>query len=396
MKNKFLILSLAVASIAVSATAQTKKQYVSEKFGDNIFISVTGGISVVNSGESEGKFGTPAPHITLSVGKWFNPVWGVRGQGGLWKANFDTQWSRGIISNGEYLPSDADYHKNVGQLRLDGMFNFSNAIWGYNPDRLFNLSVFAGPGLTIAKGQTAHVITENNGTWSKTLAPGASNKARAYVNGSVGLLGKFNVNDYLDIDIEARGELAASYLGYLASSRTVGGIYVGAGLSYTFGGKNFVSCSNVDEDALNAEINRYREELAKANADLEAAKKALANAKSNQEVKEIIKNVPVAGPVAVFFKIGKSKIDDYGLVNLKLVAKVMKQNPDKKYKIAGYADKATGSVALNKKLADARAKAVCDALIKEGVSESQLEPVGYGGTENMFGKNFLNRVVILE
>ena len=41
-------------------------------------------------------------------------------------------------------------------------------------------------------------------------------------------------------------------------------------------------------------------------------------------------------------------------------------------------------------------QAVYDALIKEGVSKDQLELVGFGGTANMFGKNFLNRVVILE
>ena len=46
---------------------------------------------------------------------------------------------------------------------------------------------------------------------------------------------------------------------------------------------------------------------------------------------------------------------------------------------------------------DSRVKqAVYDALIKEGVSKDQLELVGFGGTANMFGKNFLNRVVILE
>ena len=43
-----------------------------------------------------------------------------------------------------------------------------------------------------------------------------------------------------------------------------------------------------------------------------------------------------------------------------------------------------------------KVKAVYDALIKEGVSKDQLELVGFGGTANMFGKNYLNRVVILE
>ena len=42
------------------------------------------------------------------------------------------------------------------------------------------------------------------------------------------------------------------------------------------------------------------------------------------------------------------------------------------------------------------AQAVYDALVAEGVKESQLEKVAMGGTDNMFGKNYLNRVVILE
>ena len=90
MKSKLVILSLMLAGATV-ATAQTKEKFVSEKAGDNIFVSVTGGVSLVNSGKSEGKFGDPAPHITVSLGKWFTPVWGVRAQGGLWKANFNTQ-----------------------------------------------------------------------------------------------------------------------------------------------------------------------------------------------------------------------------------------------------------------------------------------------------------------
>ena len=396
MKSKLVILSFMLAG-AVVANAQTKEKFVSEKATDNIFVSVTGGISMVNSGKSEGKFGSPAPHITVSVGKWFTPVWGVRGQGGLWKTNFDTQWAAGTYVGDEMVGSENSYSKNVGQLRLDGIFNISNAICGYNPDRLFTLSVFAGPGLTIAKGNSSFEIQNNadNTAWQKVRPAGADNKAGAYINGSVGLLGKFNVNQYLDIDVEARGELASSYLGYLASSRTVGGIYVGAGVTYTFGGKKFVSCgSKLDEEAINNEINKYRSELAQAQSDLANAKNALANVKP--EVKEVTKEVQVAGPRAIFFKIGSARIDDYGKVNIELAAKILKANPDKKYKVAGYADKATGSASWNQKLSEKRAQAVYDALGAQGVNKDQLELVGFGGTENMFGKNYLNRVVILE
>ena len=398
MKSKLAIFSLVLAGATMVANAQTKEKYVSEKATDNIFVSVTGGISIVNSGKSEGKFGDPAPHITVSLGKWFTPVWGVRAQGGLWKANFDTQWAAGTYgANGEMIGSENSYSKNVGQLRLDGIFNLSNAICGYNPDRVFTLSVFAGPGLTIAKGNGSFEVQDivAGQSWHKVRPAGADNKAGAYINGSVGLLGKFNVNKYLDIDVEARGELASSYLGYLASSRTVGGIYVGAGVTYTFGGKKFVPyISKVDQDAINDEINKYRSELAQAQSDLANAKNALANMKP--EVKEVVKEVEVAGPRAIFFKIGSARLDDYGKVNIQLAAKILKANPDKKYKVAGYADKATGSASWNQKLSEKRAQVVYDALIAEGVSKDQLEMVGFGGTENMFGKNLLNRVVILE
>ena len=395
MKSKLVILSLMLASAATAVNGQTKEKYVNEKASDNIFVSVTGGISMVNSGKSEGKFGSPAPHITLSLGKWFTPVWGVRAQGGLWRANFDTQHSYGTFdAAGNPVGAEASYHKNVGQIRLDAMYNLSNAIWGYNPDRLFNLSVFAGPGITIAKTANGMInYAADNSSWSRVEANEA--KGHAYVNGSVGLQGKFNVSDYVDIDIEARGEIAASYLGHLSTAHTVGGIYVGAGITYTFGGKKFVPyVSKVEMDAINDEINKYRNELAQAQADLANAKNALANVKP--EVREVVKEVEVAGPRAIFFKIGSARLDDYGKVNIQLAAKILKANPDKKYRVAGYADKATGSASWNQKLSEKRAQVVYDALIAEGVDKDQLDLVGFGGTENMFVKNLLNRVVILE
>ena len=395
MKSKLVILSLLLAGTAMTVNAQTKEKYVSEKATDNIFVSVTGGVSMVNAGKSEGKFGSPAPHITVSVGKWFTPVWGVRGQGGLWRANFDSNNSHGTLAaDGTLIGTAESYHKNVGQLRLDAMFNISNAIWGYNPDRLFNLSVFAGPGLTFAKtGNGGVLIDDVNRTWQRV--PASEQKGHAYINGSIGLQGKFNVSEYIDIDVEARGELAPSYLGYLSTANTVGGLYFGAGITYTFGGKNFVPyMSKVDVDALNDEINKYRSELEQAQTDLANSKNAAATAQPVTQ--EVVKEVQVAGPRAVFFKIGSAKLDDYGKVNIQMAAKVLKANPDKKYKVAGYADKATGSAPFNQKLSEKRAQVVYDALIAEGVDKDQLELVGFGGTENMFGKDYLNRCVILE
>ena len=373
MKYKFSILSIMLAGLALTATAQTKEKYYSEKFKDNIFISAgVGGQVCVNPDNSDYGLGHAiTPLIHISVGKLFNPVWGVRGQvAGMWSTLYSNY---GMPAN-QY---NEVKNKNYFTLRADGLFNLSNAIGGYNPSRVFTLSVFAGPGLTFAKTY------------------GDQSKLNALINGSVGLMGQFNVNRYLDINIEARGEVSPSIFGNYSSAHTEGAISLTAGVAYTFGGKKFVTCGpKVDEDAINAEINKYRSELAQAQADLANCKNALANVKP--EVKEVTKEVEVAGPRAIFFKLGSAKIDDYGKVNIELAAKILKANSDKKYKVAGYADKATGSASWNQKVSEKRAQAVYDALIAQGVDKDQLELVGFGGTANMFGKNFLNRVVILE
>ena len=218
---------------------------------------------------------------------------------------------------------------------------------------------------------------------------------KARFGATAGLGMGFNLNKSLALNIEGRVGVTPSLFGDASDCRKAEAtLRFNAGLTYTFGGKKFVRASNIDEDAVNAEINRYRSELAQAQADLADCKNSLANMKP--EVKEVTKEVQAAGPRAIFFRIGSARIDDYGKVNIQLAAKILKANPDKKYKIAGYCDKATGSAAFNQKLSEKRAQAVYDALVAEGVDKDQLELIGFGGTDNMFGKNLLNRVVILE
>ena len=374
MKCKFGIVSIMLAGLALTATAQTKEKYYSEKFKDNIFVSAgVGAQACMNPDNFDYGIGNAiTPLIHVSVGKLFDPIWGIRGQvAGLWS----TLYTERGLQEGNYLKIK---NKKYFTLRADAMFNLTNSICGYNPERLFSLSVFAGPGLT----------------FSKTY--GKQEKLNALVNGSVGLMGQFNINKYLDINIEARGEVSPSIFGSESSAYTDGAISLTAGVTYTFGGKNFVSCgAKIDQNAINNEVNKYRSELAQAQADLANAKNAMSNS-SKPVTKEVVKEIQVAGPRAVFFKLGSARIDDYGMVNIQLAAKILKANPDKKYKIAGYADKATGSASVNQKLSEKRAQAVYYALVKEGVSEDQIELVGFGGTANMFSKDYLNRVVILE
>ena len=401
MKSKLVILSLLLSGAAVVATAQTKEKYYSESWKDNIFISV--GVGAQAGTNPDTKFGkTVTPLINLSVGKYISPIWGVRGQIYGWQSKQETAYPFLDLDNRK------ERKENYVGLNADAMLNLTNLICGYNPDRLFELSVFAGPSVNIVKNyadwQLGYKVVESTSTtdgtkYTTVIDPATTSPVnhdlRWLVGASVGVGAKFNVNRSLAIDVEARGQVTPSILGAYSSANTDGYIHLTAGVTYTFGGKKFVACgAKVDQNAINNEINKYRSELAQAQADLANAKNALANAKP--VTKEVVKEIEVAGPRAIFFKIGSALIDDYGMVNIQLAAKILKANPDKKYKVAGYADKATGSASWNQKLSEKRAQAVYDALIKEGVDKDQLELVGFGGTANMFGKNYLNRVVILE
>jgi outer membrane protein OmpA-like peptidoglycan-associated protein len=77
------------------------------------------------------------------------------------------------------------------------------------------------------------------------------------------------------------------------------------------------------------------------------------------------------------FETGKAELTEASKQDMKTVAEALKSQPDAKIEIAGYTDN-TGSAAANKKLSQARADAVMQVLVGNGVPQSQLTAKGYG------------------
>ena len=392
MKSRLVFLSLMLAAFATVATAQTKSRYYAESSKDNYFVSLSAGVQKCVDPFGSDNNATFAANV--SVGKLINPIWGVRGMVSFGKADlYSNRYvdATGVI-NGEWR----NVEKNFVAVRADMMFNISNAIAGYNPDRNFEVYAFMGPGLNIAKAEIA-----------------GNDDAKALINGSAGLGAAYNINNKWALNLEVRGEMADSPFGDLSSTYANGFVGASFGATYFFGGKKFVKVTN---EALlvaaNGDIKKYKEllaaeqatlaatkeELAKEKAALAAANDELAKEKAKAPV-EVVKEVEVAyaGPRAIFFTIGSAKIDAKGMVNINLAADIMKANPDVKYVVNGYADKATGSAKTNQKISDKRAETVYNALIKAGVSESQIEWKGLGGQANMYDNSrALTRVVVIE
>ena len=382
MNYKYLALSLVMASSMSSINAQ--EQEACKKPG-NIYIGAgIGAMSVLNDG-----LNSPTLNLNVKVGKYITPVWGVRAQVGAMWQSLETQEGTGYH----------DFCKKFVEVNLDGTLSLTNLFLKYNPERKLDFYVFAGPTMNIASavhgtkttnvnigisypdiafgnGNQTITGTENRTETTETAYEAEGTKARIGATAGLGL--DINLNEKWALNIESRFGVTPSIFGWGSDCRTAEATTrLNLGFKYTFGGKHF--CKGGAKKVVEKEI--IKEVVKEVPVEV---------------VKEIIKEVPSAASAAIFFKIGKSIISEEGMVNVKLMADVMKKNPTTKYKVAGFADKGTGTVEINQRLSEARAQAVYDALIAEGISADRLEKVAMGGTDPMFEKGYLNRVVILE
>lgn len=391
MKSKLVILSLVLAAMATVATAQTKSRYYAESSKDNYFVSFgLGGQLCVKPNASDNSI---TPLFYGSVGKLINPVWGVRGRLSVGQQKLHSNIVNDANYGGPVLDESraTEYKTTAIGVNFDALFNLSNAIAGYNPERKFEAYAFVGPGLEFADAEI-----------------GGKDGYKALISGSLGLGAMYNINSKWALNAEVRGEIVESPFGDY--SETICNGFIGLNVGFTYymgsskaegskGGKYFAKVT--DESLLvaaNGDIKKYKELLAAEQTKVVETQQALAaeKAKAPQVVEKVVE-VPVAGPRAIFFQIGSAVIDGKGKVNIGLAADIMKATPDVKYVINGYADKATGSVRTNQRISEKRAKAVYDALIKAGVSESQIEWKGLGGQPNMWqNSRALTRVVVIE
>lgn len=358
MKNKFIALSLLLAGACATINAQEAENYFTKKWTDNIFVGAgVGAMSTLNDGLN------PTFNFNISVGKYITPTWGVRGQfSGLWQ-KIDEQ-ETGYVGD----------TKKFAELNFDAMLNVTNLIGGYNPERTVDFYLFAGPTLNFARAIDTNLTINQDGT-QNTVYNAHGLKTRIGATAGLGLA--YNVDQNWAINLEGRFGVTPSIFGDASDYRKAEGTArLTIGATYTFGGKKFAKATD---------------KIVEKVVEKEVIKEVPV-----EVIKEVVKEIPGSASAAIFFKIGKAVISAEGMVNTKLMAKVIKNNPNATYKVAGFADKATGSVSTNQKLSEKRAQAVYDALIAEGVNPNQLEKVAMGGTDPMFEKGYLNRVVILE
>ena len=98
-----------------------------------------------------------------------------------------------------------------------------------------------------------------------------------------------------------------------------------------------------------------------------------------------------------FFSIDKSNISAYSKGTLDNYSATVK-DAETKLVVTGYADKETGSAAVNDRISKARAEAVRDYLVEKGIAEDRIEVKWVGDTEQAFAKPHgakINRCVVI-
>lgn len=387
MKKFFLSLA-AICLVGSVAFAQTYKgeQYLVNKFGDNWFIQVGAGVQTwdrVDKGDAKYNFKNKINgEVEIAVGKYFTPVFGVRAQvqGGYYMKGYNTFIGPNATSETVYADKGDEFAFKYAFVHLDGLVNISNWIGGYK-DRVYNAVALVGFG------------------YARSQSRGNDNRDNEFA-ASLGLLNTFRLCKALDFNIELKSMLVRQSFAGDGSTGHVGAIpSITAGFTYKFKQRGWetnaaaiaAALAAVDYTPYTDRISDLEDELAASQARADKLAKELANAPKETKV---IDN-SVAGPVAVFFTIGKANISKKDKINLQYIADAIKANPNKSYTVYGYADKETGTEAFNQKLSEKRAENVVKELVKLGVKDSQLTAKGMGCLHNPF-EGSLNRVVIVE
>jgi outer membrane protein OmpA-like peptidoglycan-associated protein len=379
MKKTIMSLLLFLGVLSASAQAEQKgtTEYV---FQPHWYITLQGGGQYTLG---EGKFSDLlSPTAQIGVGYNFSKVIGLRLAVNAWQSKGVIKLDDNDIAAG--LEYEGKWKWNYVAPSLELTFNLSNIICNYNPKRLLNVYALIGGGANIAfKNDEAQDVEKQiaayqNVNWvydnsqnMRYLWDGT--KVRPF--GKAGLLFDFRVSDKVSINIEGNANtLSDKYNSKKAGNwdwyfNALAGVKINLGKTYT---------TKFTPDP-EPEI-RYVEKVVEKVVEVPA----------KVEVKPIEKMRR-----DIFFTINSFKVRETEAEKIKDIADYLKQNPNAKVEVTGYADAGTGNNRINDRLAKQRADVVVKALINEyNISADRISFDSKGSRVQPFAENDLNRVTI--
>lgn len=338
MKLNKIILSAALFAAAFSATAQ--EEVTEYKFNPYWYLQAQlGGQETLGEGAFDKLL---CPNAQLAVGYKFNPFIGARLALNGWQ-------SKGILN------VNADTYRwkwNYMAPTVEAVFDMTNILGGYNPNRLVDVNVFAGLGANFGfNNDDANAVATGYAAANDGYNPLSLlwDGTKTRFLGKFGVDVNFNLNEHVALGIE----LAANVLpdGYNSKKAGNADWYFNGlvGVRYTFGPKYTKTVRKAPEPEVKI-VERIVEKIVEVPVE-QPVTNAVAPAKKQETYR-----------VDVFFTISNSVVSKAEMPKVEEMANYLVKHPDAKVVVTGYADRGTGSKAINLRLSYERAMAVAKVL----------------------------------
>lgn len=377
--NKLLLSASFALCAAFGANAQVVEEEVTEYvFQPHWYIQGQVGMQETLGETSFGRL--TSFNAQVGVGYRFNPVLGAR-------LVFNGYQSKGSIT---VFDERSDWKWNYVAPTVDLTVDLTNLIGGFNPERLVSAGVFAGAGANIAwKNDEANTV--NTTLTNKLYADLAANQrpnvlqniwsgTKTRFVGQFGAFLDFNLTSNLKLGLELQANVLPD--GYNSKRAGNADWYFNGlvGVKYAFG----------------TTFTKNKRTVAIATQETNVVERVVEVPVEKIVIKEVIKEVPAPLTRDVFFKISTYKVTKDEMYKVAEVARYMKLHPDTKVTVSGYADKGTGTLAINLRLAAERAEAVVKALVSEfGISADRITAKSMGEVEDQpYDTPQRNRVAI--
>ena len=320
--------------------------------------------------------------VQAAIGRQFSPIFGARLAVNAWQSKAGSK-----VLDQQDVEHKFKWSWKYVAPSIDLTVNLSNALCGFNPNRVFNLSLLAGLGANIgfSNDDAATAKADINGlynnlsTEAKKIWDDADNLdyiwdgSKVRLLGRVGLAADFKVSDKVSIGLEANANTLNDHYNSKKAGNwdwyfnALAGVKINLGKTY----------ETRVIPPLEPEI-RYVEKV------VEKVVEVPAPAVEREALRRDI-----------FFIINKTDIRPEEANKVKEIADYLNKYPTAKVVVTGYADAGTGNDKINDRLAAGRADVVVKSLVNDyGISMGRISYDSKGSRVQPFAENDLNRVSI--
>lgn len=369
MKKMFLLSMFALGALTINAQTTVVE---AGDFGDNWSFGFQGGATMKMKGS--GFFKSARPAFGLSIGKQWTPILGTDIQG---LGYVNTTRSSTLI--------------DASDVSLIVRMNLMNLFGGYEGmPRPFEIETVTGLG------------------WLHHYANGSGDTDD--LSGRLGMNFNFNLGEDAAWTFGIKPAVVFNLTGdypnkKLSLKKDKANVEILLGLTYHFGnsggGRHFAMLEVADPNAiedLNDEINELREVIVAKDLELVGVADELMVVQQQLNECRAQKASATGQPInilesVVAFRFNQSDVESSQMPSIEHVASYLKENPDAKITINGYASP-EGTEEYNLQLSQRRAEAVKSLLVdKYGIDASRITTIGHGVGE-IFSDPAWNRVGI--